>query len=292
MILNKFTNLVLILLLAVATQGCQLSVNNQADEQSVQNDLARPIYSEQSAQQSQRITLEEINGWNYISFFPEDYNQLAKLSGAYHVKATEVSHDARSRLEVETVLVRKLANQLHQNSNGIVLDLEPRYLSLNHFQHLSFNLLIKGSNSVLPSIDEATRYYATQINQGLVDPQWLVSLLEQPAVLNFTLMTRIEADNSLKPIGRYRYYVSAIDENVDLTVTSADFLQDELFAQVNVGDYMISAVVITLDTANNKTLEDFNVTRNLNAEELFLELDLSLSNIRINYRQPSLLAKQ
>lgn len=290
MILNKISNTILLFLSVFMLLGCQGRDFNTSI-QSTANTSPTVLATDQTSTQHTFLTLEEINGWNHVSFYPDEYNDLAQLSGAYHVKATEVIHNSQRHLEVETVLVRKLSHAFNQNSNGIILSLEDRNLTIGQLNNLSLTLAINGRNSVIPTPFEASHYYNQYIRDGIISQDWLNELLEEPAVLTFTLMSKGVDDIKATAAGYYRYYVSAIDEKVQLSLSANDFIDGSITDELSKLDQTITAIVITLDTATNQTLEDFIALPSTTIKELYLEADISITDISLSYRQIGLLAK-
>ncbi|GHF01415.1 hypothetical protein GCM10011501_33650 [Thalassotalea profundi] len=277
--------------------SCQFIQTPESENVSVskaQESFIPQVFSSLMKESSYDVSFNDISGWNHISFFPQEYKQLRLSSAAYHIDATELSLNEEKHLEVSTVLVRKLANWERQHSNGIKVDLASKGVTFGNFKTFDFELLINEKKSELPYVEEAVNHYLSEINATIIKEQWLEELLVEPAKITFTFVGENHNDPQHKTAtASYSYLVSDIDEVVNLKISQEDLTfswqqhyQEKAASLGDISSENITAMIVTLDTGNNKTLRHYINEAGQheypeNIEEYFLELGMTLRDPKI-----------
>ncbi|XQW86548.1 hypothetical protein ACOYR1_07455 [Thalassotalea piscium] len=241
------------------------------------------------------ILSAQMGGWNHIENNPLAYQNLTKPHSAYQINIAESRLDDGKHTDVSTVLVRKLANWTQQHSNGFEIDLAANHLTFGGLKNITFDLLIDAKNSFIPSVEQATKYYLSYVEQGVINKRWLDDLLLNPVQLTFTLVGEHHASSALSnAVAVYRYNILPSEQKTHVNIHSSEFAfklrqnyQDTDVAFSAISSQRISALIITLDTGNNKTLRSYinQSAKNdfpENMEEFFIELAVSLRDIHLD----------
>lgn len=238
------------------------------------------IILDKSAYASKEITIDEANitSWNHL---PKNYSPLP---------LTYKSETLKNNLAVSITLVRKVANWQAQHATGMKIDVENSTLTFNNLKSFNVDLLIDQINTTIPTSEQAITYFESAIEKGTVNPDWLKEMFNEPPVITFTLFGAAHEDQSIaSPMASFSMNLDIKKSTSTLTINSEDFnyfwqqnYQETAVSLHDIAGRKIFGLLITLDTANNKTLRSYMSGKSIiypkAMKELYLILPITFNN--------------
>lgn len=230
--------------------------------------------------------ITNIEGWNHVSSFPDEFVELNNKKRDYNIVHSKLDKQGSNQVEISTILVKKLIDTTRQHSNGIKLLFTGQGITIGNFDKLSFKLKIDHAQLQLPKLDNTLGAYQLDLKQQIA----VRNLFDDRAYLNFTLFGGSADDQKIKSIfaSKIISLLSKSNGNDYFTVeiNSEDFeyywqqqWQKSYVIKQDVMTQKIFGVLITAETNNGKTLRHY-LSKRLPAifEEKFIEIPISIKN--------------
>jgi hypothetical protein len=231
------------------------------------------------------LNSNDVSGWNHLDTSSVLLNDIKHPSNSYQLETLENINDANQQLNVSVVLLRKIANWEQQHTNGIKINLAERGMSFGDFKSFSVGIVYDQLNSIIPRAVQAINYYDDVINKGIVKSQWLKEMLSESPVISFTLFGEAQEEQAIAtPMAVFNYSASLKNMENTVIIKAADFnyfwqqhYQEQKVGSATLESQKIMAMLITLDTSNNRTLRSYISTQGHQEfpdtmKEMFLEL--------------------
>jgi hypothetical protein len=233
---------------------------------------------------SSKISIEKIEGWNHTSLFPQEFKALSQTSKAYDIVQVAVKKKGQS--EISTILIKKLIDTTRQHGNGIKLLFTGRNITIGQFDKLVFELKINPEHLKVPVLGNTINNYKLNLNQ-VNDAK---KLFNGKVYLNVTLFGVAAEEQNIKSIFASKIIdlssSIASDNFFSVQINSNDFQyywqqqwQESLVAKQEVSIQKLEGLLITAETINSKTLRHY-LPEGLPKffQEKFIEIPVVLKN--------------
>lgn len=247
------------------------------------------------------LTLSELSGWDHLTLnqMNED-DKVFSFKNKYQDYAIHKNisvNENQTNTQIHTVLLRKIADWDKQHTNGLSLNFEKYQLTFSQLLSLSFTLAIDEGKSFIPSVNSANQHFSIPLHKNTINVNWLNELLAEPPMLKITLVGSDHQDQKIKtPIAQFSYPILQFNNSQLINIRPLElsyyWQKNYLKAKTDlaqIGDETITGALITLDTANNKTLRSYlsgNDRDNFPSyiKEMYIELATSITDPAITIR--------